>query len=79
MTVVSRPMVNAVVKLGANADRTSVIPMGVDFDGRFSLDRGVERIAGQILFVGRLVEKKGVKYLIQALPAIREQVPGAHL
>jgi glycosyltransferase involved in cell wall biosynthesis len=66
-------------KLGANVDRTSVIPMGVDFDGRFSLDPQAERIAGQILFVGRLVEKKGVKYLIQALPSIRQRVPSAHL
>ena len=36
-------------------------------------------LPGQILFVGRLVEKKGVKYLIQALPSIRQRVPGAHL
>ncbi|MBL8419212.1 MAG: glycosyltransferase [Dechloromonas sp.] len=79
VTVVSRPMLTEAVKLGANVDRTSVIPMGVDFDGRFSLDPGAERVAGQILFVGRLVEKKGVKYLIQALPSIRQRVPSAHL
>ena len=79
VTVVSRPMLTEAAKLGANVDRTSVIPMGVDFDGRFSLDPGAERIAGQILFVGRLVEKKGVKYLIQALPSIRQRVPSAHL
>ena len=79
ITVVSQPMVDAVVKLGAAPEQTSVIPMGVDFSHRFSVDRGIQRIAGQILFVGRLVEKKGVKYLIEALPAIRAQVPGAHL
>jgi glycosyltransferase involved in cell wall biosynthesis len=79
VTVVSRPMLIEAAKLGANVDRTSVIPMGVDFDGRFSLDPQAERIAGQILFVGRLVEKKGVKYLIQALPSIRQRVPSAHL
>ena len=79
VTVVSRPMLTEVAKLGANADGTSVIPMGVDFDGRFSLDPRAERVAGQILFVGRLVEKKGVKYLIQALPIIRQRVPSAHL
>ena len=79
VTVVSRPMLTEVAKLGANADGTSVIPMGVDFDGRFSLDPRAERVAGQILFVGRLVEKKGVKYLIQALPSIRQRVPSAHL
>jgi glycosyltransferase involved in cell wall biosynthesis len=79
VTVVSRPMATEAARLGANVDRISVIPMGVDFDARFSLDPGAERVAGQILFVGRLVEKKGVKYLIQALPSIRQRVPSAHL
>lgn len=79
VTVVSRPMVTEAAKLGANLNRTSVIPMGVDFECRFSLAPGAERIPGQILFVGRLVEKKGVKYLIQALPSIRQRVPCAHL
>ncbi len=79
VTVVSRPMATEAARLGANVDRISVMPMGVDFGSRFSLAPGVERIAGQILFVGRLVEKKGVKYLIQALPSIRQRVPGAHL
>lgn len=79
LTVVSRPMVAEAAKFGGNAARIDVIPMGVDFDGLFSMDPEMERVAGQILFVGRLVEKKGVKYLIEALPSIREQVPCAHL
>lgn len=79
ITVVSQPMVDAVVKLEVPPDVISVIPMGVDFSHRFSVDRGKQRVAGEILFVGRLVEKKGVKYLIEALPAIRARVPGAHL
>ncbi len=79
ITVVSRPMVQAIVELEVPLNEISVIPMGVDFSRRFSVDRGKKRIAGQILFVGRLVEKKGVKYLIDALPMIRARVPGAHL
>lgn len=79
VTVVSRPMATEAARLGASDDQVSVIPMGVDFDGRFSLNARLERVAGQILFVGRLVEKKGVKYLIQALPSIRQRVPNAHL
>ncbi len=79
VTVVSYPMVDDAVKLGTSRNVIRVIPMGVDFSNRFSVDRGRRRIAGQILFVGRLVEKKGVKYLIEALPGIRAQVPGAHL
>ncbi len=79
ITVVSQPMVEVLVKLEVPLNEISVIPMGVDFSHRFSVDRGKQRIAGQILFVGRLVEKKGVKYLIEALPVIRARVPGAHL
>lgn len=32
-----------------------------------------------VLFVGRLAEKKGCTYLIQAMTKVQEQVPGAHL
>lgn len=32
-----------------------------------------------IFFIGRLVREKGVQVLLEALPAIREQVPGARL
>ncbi|MDP3539329.1 MAG: glycosyltransferase [Azonexus sp.] len=79
VTVVSRPMVREAVALGAEDERIYVAPMGVDFNCRFSLNQQVPRVAGQILFVGRLVEKKGVKYLIQALPSIRQRMPSAHL
>jgi len=79
VTVVSKSMLTEMQKLGATTDRVGVIPMGVDFAGRFSLDSSLQRVPGQILFVGRLVEKKGVKYLIQALPRIRQRVPNAHL
>lgn len=79
VTVVSHPMINAVAKLGVSPSLISVIPMGVDFFSRFSVDHEKQRVTGQILFVGRLVEKKGVKYLIEALPAIRAKVPCAHL
>lgn len=79
VSVVSQPMLKEAVEFGAIVERTSVIPMGVDFDGRFSLEPKVRRISGEILFVGRLVEKKGVKYLIQALALIRKRLPDAHL
>lgn len=79
VTVVSRPMVDAATSLGEPLRHIEIIPMGVDFEGRFSLGSAVERVPGQILFAGRLVEKKGVRYLVEALPAIRERVPDAHL
>jgi glycosyltransferase involved in cell wall biosynthesis len=33
----------------------------------------------RVLFVGRLVEKKGCEYLLRAMPAVQAKVPGAQL
>jgi glycosyltransferase involved in cell wall biosynthesis len=61
------------------------IPLGV-FTERFHPDRRDpalrERLGegGEILlFVGRLAEKKGVRYLIEAMPAVRREFPRAVL
>ena len=56
-------------------------PMGVSVS-RFTpggQPEGVTPVPGRILFVGRLVEKKGVAYLIRALKLVRQQIPDAHL
>jgi len=79
VAVVSQAMVAEVVKLGAIQDKVCVIPMGVDFSGRFSPSREIAREQGEILFVGRLVETKGVKYLIDAMVSIRNNIENAHL
>jgi glycosyltransferase involved in cell wall biosynthesis len=55
------------------------MPMGVDLNGRFKDDQRVPRSPGVILAVGRLVEKKGLVYLIEAMPAVLEAHPGARL
>jgi glycosyltransferase involved in cell wall biosynthesis len=62
-----------------------LIPMGVDTD-RFSLAepscdiRKALGIEGEmVLFVGRLVEKKGARFLVEAWPAVRRQFPKARL
>ena len=79
VSVVSRPMAEIAESLGADPHRTAVIPMGVDFQNRFTPDPTTDRRPGEILFVGRLVEKKGLRYLIQALPQIVARIPHAHV
>lgn len=59
VTVVSEAMRNELVHIGADVDRVRVSAMGVDLEGRFSPNESLERSHNEILFVGRLVEKKG--------------------
>lgn len=74
VTVVSDAMAREVQRI-APGIQAAVIPMGTDFDARFRPDPTVERDPAQVLFVGRLVEKKGVKYLLHALASLKEQRP----
>lgn len=78
VTVVSQPMVDHALKLGVHPDRISVIPMGVDFQHRFKRTNS-RRAPASLLFVGRLVEKKGVSYLLDAMPAVLVSHPEAVL
>ena len=74
LTVVSRNMIEAVERLGAPHKKSCVIPMGVDLKTRF-VPSETMRINDNLLFVGRLVEKKGLHYLIHALPLILTRHP----
>jgi len=75
VTVVAPQIARAIQQLMPSypAEQLSVIPMGVDLDrfssasrdSRWVRDRGLS--APAILFVGRLVEKKGVQVLLEAL------------
>lgn len=63
----------------------SIIPMGVDAS-QFSPDKKDAAIRDRyniqgpfLLFVGRLTEKKGVRYLIEAMVTVRNAVPEAKL
>ena len=58
VTVVSQKMKDDICALGADPKNIRVIPMGVDLLTRFTppLSR---KSKASILFVGRLVEKKG--------------------
>ncbi|MGC1549549.1 MAG: glycosyltransferase [Rhodanobacter sp.] len=79
LTVVSQAMRDELIRLGVDSSKISVRSMGVDLEQRFRPDSSVQRSVGEILFVGRLVEKKGVRHLIDAMPAILAMCPDAHL
>jgi glycosyltransferase involved in cell wall biosynthesis len=72
VTVVSDAMRKEVIKLNVGHGRVYVIPMGVDLQNRF-IPPETRTNNWSLLFVGRLVEKKGLHYLIDALPLILER------
>ena len=78
LTVVSNALRDEVLKLGAKDDKVHVIPMGVDLQNLF-VPPATRTNNGSLLFVGRLVEKKGLRYLIDALPMILKRHPQASL
>jgi glycosyltransferase involved in cell wall biosynthesis len=74
VTTMNADMRGRLIDLGADPARTHVLPMGVDLA---LIDRaaGVRREPGRIVFAGRLVEKKGVPVLFDAL---RQLDTGSH-
>ena len=78
LTVVSRAMFESVLSMGVDPKKISVIPMGVELKKRF-VPPAQRKEKHSLLFVGRLVDKKGLQYLIEAMPRILEKNPSAYL
>ena len=84
ITTCSDDLARRAVQLGADPDRMTVVPYGVDTD-RFSPDptvrvnlRAQQQLALDdpvLVIAGRLVRKKGFEYLIDALPRLTEHFP----
>lgn len=70
VTVMNEQMRAAALELGARAETTQVLPMGADL-GSVPAERPAREADGRLrlLFVGRLVEKKGLAVLLAALRA----------
>jgi len=64
--------------LNLNDSKITVLPNPVDTD-LFKPLAGIQEEQGMILFVGTVTEKKGIRQLIEAMPAIQKAVPAAHL
>jgi glycosyltransferase involved in cell wall biosynthesis len=79
LTVVSRAMKAEAARMAIVSSSVSVVPMGVDLFGRFVPDEMTRREADHLLFVGRLVAKKGLNHLIDAMPTIIKMRPNAQL
>jgi glycosyltransferase involved in cell wall biosynthesis len=74
VTVVSEAMRQRVQALGRNLPESAVIPMGTDLTDRFTPEPAVLR-EPFLLFVGRLVRKKGVDVLLDAFARIAGDHP----
>jgi glycosyltransferase involved in cell wall biosynthesis len=76
LTVVSSTMRDrALDQALVSPNKVSVIPMGVDSQGMFRPPEDDRKRRG-LLFVGRLVDKKGIEYLIEAMPDVLQRHPG---
>ena len=73
VTAMNEDMRERLIQLGARPDQVTVLPMGADVDGIRELASGIEPVGGRILFVGRLVEKKGAAVLLAALRVLADQ------
>jgi len=79
MSVVSAAMLEEARAQGIRSPRMSVLPMGVDLVSRFCPDASTSRDDDSLLFVGRLVAKKGIRHLLDAMPKVVAERPSVHL
>jgi glycosyltransferase involved in cell wall biosynthesis len=78
VNVVSNAMIKTIAGLGLNHRGIHVIPMGVDLQNTFIPGKH-PKTSKSLLFVGRFAEKKGLIYLINAMPIVLDKHPDARL
>ena len=79
LTIVSNDMKNKCMALGIPEQKLSVISMGVDLKNIFIPVKGTVRNNNRVLYVGRLVEKKGISTLISAISLTHKIHPDIEL
>lgn len=72
VTVISSPLVPRVRALGVSAERITVVPMPLD-RGTFTGASGAPHDVHRLLFVGRLIERKGAAEALRALSGLVRQ------
>lgn len=75
---VSQAIRRRAIEFGIAAEKIAVNYIGID-TRRFVPGVAIESRPRNVLFVGRLVEKKGCRHLIEAMSRVRGQVPDARL
>ena len=73
ITTVNSQMKARLVAWGQPSEKISLLPMGVDTRTVGELVAKTAKVAGQMLVVGRLVEKKGIEYLFEALRMLQHR------
>lgn len=79
MTVVSQAMKDYLEQMSIQSKILEVIPMGVELQHRFTPDLNLQRLKNELLFVGRLVPKKGLNFLLDALAILVKERPELRL
>ncbi|MGH8119567.1 MAG: glycosyltransferase [Gammaproteobacteria bacterium] len=79
LCVVSRAMQATCIGYGMEPEKINVLPMGVDLRNIFRPAANTVRHAHRLLFVGRLVEKKGVTHALDAMAILKKTIPGIEL
>jgi glycosyltransferase involved in cell wall biosynthesis len=62
-------------RIGLDPPSIEVVPMGADLRDRFVASDAADRSGNVLLFVGRLVPKKGLPHLLDAMPLILARRP----
>lgn len=76
---VSEAVRRRAIEYGIPADKITVCYIGVDTERFKPGGLPITERPSRVLFVGRLVEKKGCRYLIEAFAKVAQQVPDAEL